>query len=112
MVLKWLAVYGAVQMVLESIAAYGTVERVLKSIAAYGNLHFAGMRVKVDWPHMFPCSAVLFTLCFNDVAMMVPGMYSLSAGDFLTWGVLVGLKLCVPCLIGHTGPAFWRSKSF
>ena len=43
MVLKWLAVYGAVQMVMESIAAYGTVERVLQSIVAYGNLHFAGV---------------------------------------------------------------------
>ena len=42
MVLKCLAVNGAVQMVLESIVAYGPVERVLQSIAAYGNLHFAG----------------------------------------------------------------------
>ena len=41
-VLKWLAVYGILQMVLENIAAYGTVEMVLQSIAAYGNLHFAG----------------------------------------------------------------------
>ena len=69
MVLKWLVVYGAVQMVLESIAAYGTVERVLKSIAAYGNCTLLGWgQVKVDWLHMFPCSAVLFTLYFNDVA--------------------------------------------
>ena len=54
-------------------------------------------QVKVDWPYMFPCSAVLFTLCFNDVA--VQHMYLLYDGprdvlvvclgleqDFLAWG--------------------------
>ena len=45
MVLKWLAVYGVVQMVLESIAAYGMVEMVLQSIVAYENMHIVGLGV-------------------------------------------------------------------
>ena len=65
-------------------------------------------QVKVDWLHRFPCSAILFTLCLDVVAVWCRCL--LSDGpqdvlivcwgleqDFLAWGgVLVGLKLCVP----------------
>ena len=68
MVLKWLVVYGAVQMVLESIAAYGTVERVLQSIVAYGNLHFAGGGGRFKW---IGCTCLIVLQYFLPCASMI-----------------------------------------
>ena len=46
-------------------------------------------QVEVNWPHMFSCSAVLFTLCLNDVALWHSCLLSDGPGDvFITcWGL-------------------------
>ena len=55
-----------------------------------------GKQVKVDWPHMFSCSVVLFALCLNDIAPRCKCLLNDGPRDG-TGGVLVGLKLHVPC---------------
>ena len=43
----------------------------------------------MDWPHMFPSSALLFTLCFDDIALQHRCLLNDGPRDVLIicWGL-------------------------
>ena len=65
--------------------------------------------------YVLPWASMIWFCGAEAFSVVVPGMYYqlvTKTGLLGLEGVLIGLELCVTYWIGHTGPAFWRSRSF